>query len=368
MTSPPMTKRLFRATALVLFALAFAGCGSTSVLLRTRGTVIGLAFHGNRLAWVGGECRPHLFLRDGGRQTTLPLPRSMSSFECFSSAQLVLAGANVGWLFVDDDAGGQDSSFTAGASSARPLRTTIFAREWYAIDPPVVGKTFGGLAADGGRVLWGWAHVSLRDPKGTGTCDLSTTDPGCQTRVDGGGIASWSASRHTGAISELPPAAGLAADRGWLAVVAEPRSGWSHGGPAIGPLRVVRLRDRVVLARVPPPTFEGAVALSHDVLAVQTAPYQLALYELPSGTLLRRVTVRDWTTGPLRVAGTKIVVQPDQNHLILVDSTTGRLSQLAAAAPYRYSITAVATDGSRVAWSVYDRKIHRSVVRVRDVG
>jgi hypothetical protein len=368
MMTRPALLRVARAATLALFTFAAAGCGSSSpsVLMRAHGQVIGIALDGDRVAWAtSGDCRPHVYMREGGSDHAVSLPRPVSRYsECFTNAKLVLSGSNVGWFFLDQ--GGNSSSFASGASSWKPTRTTTFADETYAIDLPVLGATFAGLASDGGRVLWGWAHVSFRDPENVGTCDLSTSEPGCQTRTDGGGIRTWSGG-HTGFVSGIPPVQTLLGGEDWIAMVPEPRTSWIHGGPRLGAIRGLRLSDRQAV-RVPRSSFGGPVAVSHTMLAVLRDAGAFALYGLPAGGLIRGVKVADWVYPMAFCAGTTFVVETDENHLLFVDAETGRRSVFAVADPSRNSISAVAVDGSRVAWAEYDWKSRTSVVRVRTVS
>ena len=368
MMTPQALLRVARAATLALLTFTAAGCGgsSPSVFMRTHGQVIGIALDGKRVAWAtSGDCRPHMYVREGDSDHAVPLPRPVSRYsECFTNAKLVLSGSNVGWFFLDQ--GGNSSSFASGASSWKPIRTTTFADEAYAIDLPVLGATFAGLASDGGRVLWGWAHVSFRDPENVGTCDLSTSEPGCQTRTDGGGIRTWSEG-HPGVVSGMPPVQTLLGGEDWIAMVPEPRTSWIRGGPRLGAIRGLRLSDRQAV-RVRRSSFSEPVAVSQTMLAVLRKAGAFELYGLPAGDLIRRVKVADWVYPMAFCAGTTFVVEIDENHLLFIDAETGRRTVVAVADPSRDSISAVAVDGSRVAWAEYDWKSRTSVLRVRTVS
>jgi hypothetical protein len=362
---PPTLRRLARAATLALVTFAAAGCGgsSPSVLLKTHANVIGIALDGKRVAWatLTGDCKPHLYVGEHGSDHALPLPRPVSRYsECFTNAKLVLAGSNVGWYFLDQ--GGNSSSFVSGASSLNPARTATFADETYNIDPPVVGSTFAGLASDGEHVLWGWAHVSFRDPERVGTCDLSTLDAGCQTRTDGGGIRSWSEGR-AGKLGGMPPVGDLLGAEGWIALVPEPRTDWIHGGPRLGPVRGIRLSDRktVSVRRI---DFDGPAAMSRTMLAVDRGAGGFQLYALPTGRPMRRVMLANWVYPMAFCAGTTFVVQADESHLLLIDGKTGRRTVVTS----RHPITAIAVDDSRVAWAEYNSESRTSIVRVRTVS
>jgi hypothetical protein len=360
--------RVARVVAVALAVATVAGCGSApSVLLKTHGSVIGIGLDGERLAWarLEGDCVPHLYLREDGTDRALSVPRRVSRLsECFTNAHLVLAGSNVGWVLLDQ--GGNSSSFVAGASSWKPARSVTFARVIYAIDPPVVGTTFGGLAADGDHVLWGWAHVPFRDTQGDGFCDVATTDPGCQTRTAGGGIKTWSGG-SAGTLPRIPPVASLVGADGWVAIVPEPRTGWIDGGPRLGQIRAVRLSDRTT-AKVRRSGFEGPVAVSSTMLAVDRLNGGFELYALPGGEPLRRVKVRNWVYPMVFCAGTTFVVETDDQQLLFVEAKTGRRTVVTVADPARDAITAIAVDGSRVAWAESDWKSRTSVIRVRSVS
>jgi hypothetical protein len=107
------------------------------------------------------------------------------------------------------------------------------------------------------------------------------------------------------------------------------------------------------------------VALSHRLLAVERDD-RIALYRLPGGHRLRSVRVgfrRSYRfTGWMAVAGNSLIVW-GEDFVRVVDATTGRSRVLVHTDVYESPITAVATDGKRVAWATpADRG---SVIHVR---
>ena len=130
-------------------------------------------------------------------------------------------------------------------------------------------------------------------------------------------------------------------------------------------IMVIRREDGSVVARVQNRSVVEALALSHHLLAVESAE-RIVLYRLPGGQRLRSVRVGNRTTyrftGWMAVVGDSLILwSPDS--VRVVDATTGQSTVLVHTRVDDGRITAVATDGKRVAWAMTAGL--RSVIRIR---
>lgn len=347
-----------------------AGCSDHSRgPIRTAAPVTGLAIDGKRLAWT--DCfRIHVL--EGKRETRLRLPQaaSLSCRDPWDNAQpegqLVLAGTNVGWFFANN--GHLTSKFALGASSLKLHTSRLLRAEPDWTQGRDIGIA-GAIAGDRGAILWTWPQASILGPPAR-DCDLLSGRPGCSIAVRRGHVHAWSPGQ-AGALRRVPPAATLAASNGWLAVGAIRTGNFAQGQPGaheqlVAPRSIVVIRRNhgAVVARVPNRSPVLSVALSHRLLAVDHFD-RIALYRLPSGHRLRSVRVRSRQTyrftGWMAVAGNSVILWGPSS-VRVVDATTGRSRVLVHTDVYS-PITAVATDGKRVAWAMTTGQ--GSVIRIR---
>jgi hypothetical protein len=350
---------------LLAVAAACAGCGGSGkaqTVLTTNRTVVALALHGDDVAWLAGgrgaRCPVSLWLRSSGRTTVLPLPRSVSAasvddcsvFGSYGFAAVALAGTDVAWIVNEPD--GYSGVVSEGASSATPRLTSTLVRvsTGGGIVSPV-GPSVGGVAATSTGLLWGTAHIAYRQTLGDdGTCDLDLSRAGCRTRVDGGGVFTWSRAG-------LPPSAALASAGDLLAVAARPRSRWIHGEARLASVQVRDARNRVVTSVTAPQEIDG-LALSKQLLAVDDGlTSTVFVYAVPSGRFLSAVPVSREPSTRIAAVGRRLVLW-DPQHVITVDPSTGRRRTIVGfAAPthsamgFYWTVTAVAVDGNRLAWA-----------------
>jgi hypothetical protein len=353
--------------AVAAVAAVCAGCGGGSgkprTLLETERTIVALALHGSDTAWLAGgtgsRCPISLWLRTPSGTTVLPLPHAVAIsrvndcgiFGSYGYAAVALAGTNVAWLM--NKPGANAGAIIEGASSAAPRRTAVFVRVLTvgSIVPPV-GAAAGGIAATSGGLRWGSAHVAYRPD--IGACDFDLSRVGCQTRVDGGGVFSWSGGVST-RVPGLQPAAALASAGDLLAAATWPVGRWSHGEAPLGSVQVRDGRNRVVTT-VPAPAEIDGLAVSPQLLAVGDGlTSTVSVYEVPSGRFLRRVSTGLETR--IAAIGRSLVLW-DPQHVTVVDPATGRQRVVVGfPAPPRsvtgfyWTVTAVAVDGSRLAWA-----------------
>jgi len=372
---------------LVVVAAACAGCGGSGkaqTVLETKRTVVALALHGNDVAWLAGgrgaRCPVSLWLRSSGRTTVLPLPGSVSAarvddcsvFGSYGYAAVALAGTNVAWII--DEPHEYVGIVSEGASSATPRVTSTLVRvaTGGGIVSPV-GNSVGGIAATSAGLLWGTAHIAYRQTLvDDGTCDLDLSRVGCRTRVDGGGVFTWSHGVST-RLPGLPPSAALASAGDLLAVAARPRSGWIHGEARLASVQVRDARSRVVTSVAAPQEIDG-LALSKHVLAVDDGlTSTVSVYAVPSGRFLRAVPVSPDPSARIAAVGRRLVLW-DAQHVIAVDPWSGRRRTIVefpapphSTTAFYWTVTAVAVDGNRLAWA-QTTPGGLSVVRVVDMG
>jgi hypothetical protein len=356
---------------LLVVAAACAGCGGSGkaqTVLETKRTIVALALHGNDAAWLAGghgaRCPVSLWLRSSGRTSVLPLPRSVSAarvddcsvFGSYGFAAVALAGTDVAWIV--DEPHEYVGVVSEGASSATPRMTSTLVRATTGggiVSP--VGASVGGIAATGAGVLWGTAHIAYRQTLvDDGTCDLDLARVGCRTRVDGGGVFTWTRGVST-RVPGLPPSAALASAGNLLAVAARPRSRWIHGEARLASVQVRDPRGRVVTRVTAPQEIDG-LALSQQILAVGDGlTSTVSVYAVPSGRFLRAVPVSLDPSTRIAAVGRRLVVW-DPQHVITVDAFTGRrrtivgfASPTRSAMGFYWTVTAVAVDGNRLAWA-----------------
>ena len=372
---------------LLLVAAACAGCGGSGkaqTVLTTNRTVVALALHGDDVAWLAGgrgaRCPVSLWLRSSGRTTVLPLPRSVSAasvddcsvFGSYGFAAVALAGTDVAWIVNEPD--GNSGVVSEGASSATPRLTSTLVRvsTGGGIVSPV-GASVGGIAATNTGLLWGTAHIAYRQTLvDDGTCDLDLSRAGCRTRVDGGGVFTWSHGVST-RVPGLPPSGALASAGNVLAVAARPRSRWIHGESRLASVQVRDARNRVVTSVAAPQEIDG-LALSKQLLAVDDGlTSTVFVYAVPSGRFLRAVPVSREPSTRIAAVGRRLVLW-DPQHVIAVDPFSGRRRTIVGfAAPthsalgFYWTVTAVAVDGNRLAWA-QTTPGGLSVVKVVDAG
>ncbi len=338
-------------------------------IVKTNRTVVALSLRGSEVAWLTSaedSCALSLWLRVGGRVEQLPLPRDISS-ACFSldsydHAQLALSRTDTAW--VTEDEGGNTGSITWGASSLIPRRTAELAYE-ITDGPgtaPATGTLVSEVAAGDAGVLWGTAVIAYRYGRGSqdSMCDLSPEDTGCETRVAGGGVHTWS-SGVSGLLRGLPPVAHLAADGKLIAITPWPRGPWTKGLAPTAPTEVIGPGNRVLM-RV-----KGSVlALSQKLLAVYDDSGGVSLYEVPSGRFLRRVST---SVSGFAVTRNRLVLW-DSQRLLLVDPASGSRSTVEyfSAPPGETppsAVTAVAVDGNRLAWAQTSTNGHSVVYSIQ---
>jgi hypothetical protein len=293
----------------------------------------------------------------------------------------VLVGRSVGWLV--SQPGGNTNAVYEGASSAQSRRTSTLASwsgfEWWP-GVPAYGPVAGGIAAVGDRLLWGTAHIGYREALLPVTeenyCDEDPEDIGCQTRVDRGGVYTWSDGVST-RVPGLPPSEALASSGDLLAIITMPRGGWRHGYALIGDVEVRDSRGRTV-TRVKVSQQATMVGLSQHLLAVQYGGGNaVSVYDVPSGRLLRHVNLCHTHASVSHcmssvVAGRTLVLWNGQR-IVAVDPRSGRRHTIVAfpAPPpsgegFYWRVTAVAADGNRLAWAETIRA-GAGVVRVVNV-
>ncbi len=353
-------------------------------MLETKRTIVALALHGSDVAWLAGaptsSCRISLWLRTAKGTTVLPLPHAVSRarvndcsvFGSYGFAAVALAGANVAWLV--NQPGAYIGAISEGASSAQPRETATLVRvptDSGLVSP--VGASIGGIATTRAGVVLGTAHVAYRRTlRDDGECDLDLTGVGCQTRVDGGGVFAWSGGTST-RLPGLPPSAALASAGGLLAVATRPVGPWIHGAAQPGSVQVRDGRNRVVTS-VPSPQEIDGLALSPQLLAVADGlTSTVAVYEVPSGRFLLRIPLGQEPSTRIAAAGRTLVVW-DPQHVVAVDPWSGGRRTIVgfptpprSAGAFYWTVTAVAVDGTRVAWA-QTTPDGLSVVKVADAG
>jgi hypothetical protein len=299
--------------------------------------VAALALDGKRLAW--SDCSAIHVWQDG-RDLRLRLPRAVASWPC-GSGQLALGRRKIGWLFENDH--GPLSSIALGVASPGS-RTTRLLRA-----APGYGEKFdagvpGAVAADGKRVLWTWPQVTVAGPADAiYYCDHYSKQPPCTVTIRAASVHGW----RRGVI---PAASPIAADHGWLAAGIV-KTGTFPQARAVGPRLVVvrRLKDGSRVTGVQARGLVEGLALSHRLLAVQRLG-AIDLFALPSGRFIRTVDVHLMNNPrfpvSLAVHDTDLIFW-GQGRIEKIDSQTGTRTVLVRAP----SLTAVAVDGTRLAWA-----------------
>jgi hypothetical protein len=292
------------------------------------------------------------------------MPRSVSAarvddcsvFGSYGYASVALAGTDVGWIVNEPHE--YVGVVSEGASSATPRLTSTLVRAVTGggiVSP--VGASVGGIAATSAGLLWGTAHIAYRQTLvADGTCDLDLARVGCRTRVDGGGVFTWSRGVST-RVPGLPPSAALASAGNLLAVAVRPRGRWIHGEARLASIQVRDARNRIVTSVSAPQEIDG-LALSKQLLAVGDGlTSTVSVYAVPSGRLLRAVPVSLDPSTRIAAVGRRLVVW-DPQHVFTVDPSSGRRRTIVGfGAPTRsamgfyWTVTAVAVDGNRLAWA-----------------
>ena len=334
--------RLTQAALGLLTLTLLTSCGGHGeTVIRTSSPVVALALDGKRLAW--SDCHA-IHLRQGRSELRLRLPDAVDpALTCQSGGRLVLAGDRIGWLFETNRGSGPLSSFALGVSSVSSGATRIFrANRGY-------GEKFsagvpGSIAADGKKVLWTWPRVTLGGPADAiYYCDHYSKQPPCTVRISAASVHGW-----RGRI--IPAAAPIATAHGWFAAGVV-KTGKFAQASVVGPRLVVvrRLSDGSVVTRVRTRGPVDGLALSRRLLAVQGVG-AIDLYDLPGGHFIRTVDVHLLSdpqfTSPLAVRGSDLVAW-GHGRIEKIDATTGERTILIRAP----GLTAVALDGSRIAWA-----------------
>jgi hypothetical protein len=201
-------------------------------------------------------------------------------------------------------------------------------------------------------------------------CDQDPTlATSCETWISDGSIRKWKDGNAI-KVGGFPPAAALAGDGRQIAIATWPRGPRGHGNyPPLGEVIVFEPGERIVTrVQLPKVVREFSVgiklALSERLLAVYSG--DVWLYELPSGRLISRLN-----PGPccsIAVTRSKLVAW-NVRQLVVVDPESGRRTLIATSNTPRdepdNGITAVATDGDRVAWARSDRNGHNVVKMIR---
>jgi len=329
--------------------------------------VVGLALDGKRLAWA--DCR-RIHVLDGERDVLLRLPalvdrdacatgRSGSQARAGAEGKLVFAGNSLGWFFATSDRSWH--AFALGISSTTSRSSRLLRADRF-YDEKANAGLHGGIASDNRIVLWTWPRLSLLGPIALAYCDVyNPEDDRCRVRVRDAAMHA-SSNKETAALDYVPPAGPIAASSGWIAAaVVEP--GTYPQRRRSGPREVVvaRLGDGAILARVRSGDPVHAVALSDRLLAIERDE-RIDLYRLPGGVWLRSVSFRYPRlrtsyrfTGSIAVAASSLIVWSAER-VEVVDATSGRSNLVwptSALHPLESDqrITALATDGERVAWA-----------------
>lgn len=345
------------------------------VVIKTERPILALAIKGSDVAWLtsseystGGIESLSLWLQTSGQTEQLSWPKGMRFDTYFGAADLSIAGGNVGWVIATHE--GNYGETVYGASSARTGKTALFGTndDDGSSPSPTDGKLLTSVTASADEILWGTAKVAIRDTANAGQaeCDVWPGE-GCKTRILGGAISGW-AGDESKRIKGLPPSATLAADGKLIALATWPRGPWVKGSyPPLGAIRVSRLGGRV-LTRIRPPRVVRdepvgmEMAFSQRLLALHVVK-AVGLYAVPSGRFLRRVHL---SVGEEAFAVTrKKLVLWNEHRLLVVDSRSGRHKRIAGSSAT--TITAVATNGDRLAWAQTNNQ-GESTVRIIRVG
>ena len=343
--------------------------------IKTERPILALAIKGSDVAWLtsneystGGIESLSLWLQTSGKTAQLSWPKGVRFDTYFGAADLSIARGNVGWVVATHE--GNYGETVYGASSARTGKATLFGTNYDdgSFPTPGGGKFLTNVTASGDEILWGTATVAVRDTAeaGLAECDLWAGE-GCKTRILGGAINRW-VGDESKRIKGLPPSAALAADGKLIALAIWPRGPLVKGGyPPLGAIRVSTLGGRV-LTRIKPPRVVRdepvgmEMAFSQRLLALHVVK-AVALYAVPSGRFLRRVHL---LVGEEAFAVTrKKLVLWNEHRLLVVDSRSGRHKRISVSGAT--TITAVATDGDRLAWAQTNNQ-GQSNVRIIHVG
>jgi hypothetical protein len=357
--------RLGALVALAAFtATLAAACGGNGSVIRTSAPVQALAIDGKRVAW--SDCLAvHV---SGERNVTIRLPGTLGRLHaCGSEGRLLFAGDNVGWYFAANGVWTRSaSSYAIGVSSLRSRTSRVLTAD-PAYDYKIDAGVQGSIAADGRRLLWAWPHVATSGPEdAVNYCGDYTRQRPCKATVGSAQTNSLTGSRHT-VVGGIPPAGPLAASDGWIAY-GPVRVGTFQQAAELAPHTVVvrSLRGGSVITRIRTKPRVMALALSHRLLAVQhlggSVGGTVDLYSMPSGRKLRSVRVGNddvqRMTGSIAAAGDDLILWTSRD-LRVVNAVTGATTVLAA--PGGAALTAVATDGSRIAWA------EGRVIRIRSL-
>ena len=267
-----------------------------------------------------------------------------SVFGSYGFAAVALAGTDVAWIV--NEPHGYVGVVSEGASSATPRQTSTLVRAATGggiVSP--VGASVGGIAAtSAGAALGHRAHRVPPDRSSTTGRAISTSPVvGCRTRVDGGGVFTWSRGVST-RVPGLPPSAALASAGNLLAVAARPRSRWIHGEARLASVQVRDARGRVVTSVTAPQEIDG-LALSRQLLAVGDGlTSTVSVYAVPSGRFLRAVPVSREPSTRIAAVGRRLVLW-DPQHVFTVDPSTGRRRTIVGFAAPTHSATGLLLDG-----------------------
>lgn len=348
---------------------------SAEIVLKSRNPVVALAIQASDIAWLEeGDLESatpfSLWLQASGKKERLPLQSSSDGFcDNFEQAKIELDHGVVGW-YVHTRCG-NTGSIDIGASSAQPPMAAVPESEGTDEDAgPGVGQHITGVAAANGSVYWATTSIDydVNPPPEEDFCDQDPTlATSCETWISGGSISKWKDGNAI-KVDGFPPAAALAGDGRQIAIATWPRGPRGHGDyPPLGEVVVLGPGEQIV-ARVQLPKaarrdwINVELALSQRLLAVSCSG-GVWIWELPSGRLVRRLNL-----GPASIALTRNrLVIWGSNFVATVDPASGRQTQIATTpvAPdaSEEGITAVASDGDRLAWARTDSRGH-SVVKM----
>lgn len=355
------------------------GEGSVETVLKSNNPVVALALRGSEIAWLEeGDLESatpfSLWLQAFGKKERLPLQPSSDGFcDNFEQAKLELAHGVVGWYI--HTRCGNTGSIDVGASSAQPPMAAVPETEGTDEDAgPGVGQHITGIAAANGAVYWATASIGydVKPPPEEDFCDEDPTiATSCETWISGGSIRKWE-DGYASNVDGFPPAAALASDGRQIAIATWPRGPRGHGDyPPLGDVVVVGLGEQIVarvqLSKAARRDWSNVeLALSQHLLAVSCSS-GVWIYELPSGRLVRWLHL-----GPASIELTQNrLVTWGSNFVTTFDPASGRQTQIATTPVVpdtsEEGITAVATDGDRLAWARTDSRGH-SVVKMITVG
>lgn len=325
-------------------------------LYHHRGTVAAFAQDGPDVAWfqegTTGCNSVHLLELTDGLHATLP-EQSEHNVTCrfawdpHRAVGLALAhdGGRALWTLPQQSPLQLDYLLGAGlAATDRPERRFLEV----AHTARGVGQWLGGIAGNGGLLVYAVTSVDYRDEAG---CLAGTTPGGCTLVKSGGGVY-WIDGRSAVHVPHSSPAVAVAVSGSTVAYV--PTGTVAKDGR---PVATRRLRVEVVEARtgeeissVAPEGAPLAIALSAHVLAtLERTPLglRLAWYDRATGQAKGSVPVPKTTT-PALTASDRLIVFRVGRSLRSVSVATHHVRVLARAATRPIGLS---LQGNRLAWA-----------------